>query len=333
MPTRSRRRCRTPRSAPSRRDTSRGGRRPSGARRRSRRAPPRTRSPSSSGRGRSPHQVGHSSPASRTISARTAAYSRSAAARIRSGVSASERIVWRIFRAKRSRAEPALAVARGQDRRRAGASRTRRSRAARRPPPARSRGVTAATAGSSAALVGLAERVVDELGDAGELVDGRLRVEPRDGSPVRADERGSRAVEERRDALEASGERRQPVGERREVAGDQREQAAAEEVDPARAGPRRPREARSRRTGAASSSPEHEVPVDGLVGASGRSAPRARAPSGPRTRGAPRGRPSVASGHVAVEPVVADRRRADRVEAEVLVEEPRERGIEAGHAE
>ena len=57
-------------------------------------------------------QAGQSSRASRTSSARTASNSRSAAARIRSGVSVSERIVWRILRAKSSaprRPSPSLA--------------------------------------------------------------------------------------------------------------------------------------------------------------------------------------------------------------------------------
>ena len=94
------------------------------------------------------HQAGHSSRASRTISARTAAYSRSAAARIRSGVSVSERIVWRIFAREEVAAQPALALARGQDdvaqvRLERGEGRPRAVSAA-----ACSRGVTAATAGS-----------------------------------------------------------------------------------------------------------------------------------------------------------------------------------------
>ena len=102
--------------------------------------------------------------------------------------------------------------------------------------------------------------------------------------------------------------------ERREVAGDEREQALAEEVDPARAGPRRPREARSRRSAARRARPGPGRGRWPRPAVRSRSAPSSPA-SGPRTRGAPSRPASVASGHVAVEPVVADARRADRVQS------------------
>ena len=73
---------------------------------------PRTSAPSSAGGGVSARQTGQSSPARRTISARIATYSRSAAAMIRSGVSVSDRMVWRIFSAKSAaprRPSPSLA--------------------------------------------------------------------------------------------------------------------------------------------------------------------------------------------------------------------------------
>ena len=82
-------------------DRSRADRPGPDAGRRSRRGR-RGRVPSSVGTGSSPRQVGQRSRASRTISERIAVYSRSAASRIRSGVSVSERIVCRILRANRS---------------------------------------------------------------------------------------------------------------------------------------------------------------------------------------------------------------------------------------
>ena len=231
------------------------------------------------------------SPASRTISARTAAYSRSAAARIRSGVSAvgphrvahlpREEVARRAGPRRRSRA----------GRRRAGAPRTRRAPAARRPAAACSRGVDRGDRRVVGGAVGLGERVVDELGHAGELVDRRLRVEPRDRATVDADERGPRAVEHRRDPLEPTGDRRQPVGERREVAGDEREQARRRGGRPSSSGSQASSRSSVSAKREASSSPRSEVAVDRLVRRQVARAPRARAASGPRTRGARAGRP------------------------------------------
>ena len=101
--------------------------------------------------GLSGRHLGQSSPASLTISPRTATNSSSAASRIRSGVSVSERIVWRIC-GRTDQPQPALALARGDDDvakvLREGRSRAAFAAAAAAP----SRGRRAVTAASSDAL-------------------------------------------------------------------------------------------------------------------------------------------------------------------------------------
>ena len=145
------------------RGTSRAGRRPSGARRRPRRAR----------RGRSrPRRRGAAGRRTRSATGRApagpsrrgpAAYSRSAAARMRSGVSASDRAsCGASSAANRSRAETALALARGQD----DVAEVRLERAPARPWQLAAAAVEPApgprrSAGSPARPRRLAERVVD----------------------------------------------------------------------------------------------------------------------------------------------------------------------------
>ena len=124
--------------------------RPSDAPRRRRRARHGRSAPSSSGTGPlRDTRSATASVASRTSSPRTATYSRSASARIRSGVSVSERIVWRILAANSSRPRrpsPSLA-GRTTSRRWASNAASAASRPRRRRPSAGDQ--RPATAGSS----------------------------------------------------------------------------------------------------------------------------------------------------------------------------------------
>ena len=182
--------------------------------------------------GCSGHQAGHSSRASRTISARTAPNSRSAPARIRSGVSVSERIVWRIFAANRSaprRPSPSLA----------GRTTSRRwaSKAARAGPGALGRGAQprqrrAATAASSAPPLRGRQRLVDQLLDAGSWLERRLGLEPADRPPGDADERSRARVEHRRRSPRAGPRSTRGGRPAARTRGREREQAVAEQVDP-----------------------------------------------------------------------------------------------------
>ena len=164
--------------------------------------------------------TGHRSRARRTISARTAAYSRSAAAMIRSGVRSSDRIVWRIFRAKSSgprRASPSLA----------GRTTSRRwaSNAAIGGPGRLGGGLQARRDGGDGRVLGvglgLAERVVDQRPDARQLLERGLGLEPPDGPAIDPDERRRRAVEDAAAGPRAGPPPTQPVAERRELAGEQ----------------------------------------------------------------------------------------------------------------
>ena len=113
---------------------------------------PRTSRSSVTGIGSSGRQTGHRSRASRTSSARTVTYSRSASARIRSGVRSSDRIVWRILAANNVRPiRPSPSLAGSTTSRRCASKAASASRAV--SAAAESRGASAATAGS----VGAAE--------------------------------------------------------------------------------------------------------------------------------------------------------------------------------
>ena len=176
--------------------------------RRGRRGRARPRRPGPARRAR---QTGHRSRASRTISARTAANSRSAAARIRSGVNASERIVWRIFRANSSRAEPSVALARRQDAHREGALEggerglaRGRGRVEPRPDARHRRVVGAASAAARASSI---SSPTPGSWSSAVSVWNRPTGRPSSG----ADERLAGAVEERRHPLQPS-RRRWPAG-------------------------------------------------------------------------------------------------------------------------
>ncbi len=80
--------------------------------------------------------------------------------------------------------------------------------------------------------LGLAEGVVCQLGDAGQLLERRLGVEARDRSIGRPDERLDGAIDDVRQALEPLADRSEARCERREVPSDEREQAVAEQVRP-----------------------------------------------------------------------------------------------------
>ncbi len=74
--------------------------------------------------------------------------------------------------------------------------------------------------------------VVDELDDPGQLLEGRLGVEARDGTAGQRPEIRASRRDDHRDPLEASGRGGEPVGRRSELAGEEREDPGAEEVDP-----------------------------------------------------------------------------------------------------
>ena len=81
-------------------------------------------------------------------------------------------------------------------------------------------------------VAALAERVVDELGDAGDLADRGLGVEPRRGPVGQPDERDPGRVDHGGQALEPAGDRGQPDRQRGELACEQREEPTAHQVDP-----------------------------------------------------------------------------------------------------
>ena len=140
---------------------------------------------------------------------------------IRSGVSVSDRIVWRIFSANSAAAEPALALAGGQDDvAQVGLERGDRG------PGGRGGRVEARAHGGDRRIVGRGglgrrQRVGDQLLDARQLVERGLGLEPPDGPALVPDERGPCRLEHGRQALEPAGGRGQAVGQRRELAGEQ----------------------------------------------------------------------------------------------------------------
>ena len=158
--------------------------------------------------------------------------SRSASARIRSGVSVSERIVWRILAANSaapSRPSPSLAGRTTSRRWVSNAARAARAVAAaadrrghdrRDAVVRRRRGVTGC------------ERLRDELLDPAVVPERGLGLEAADGAPGSADERLTGSVEHRRHRLQPAGGGRQPVRERRELARVQGEQPVAQQIDP-----------------------------------------------------------------------------------------------------
>ena len=202
----------------------------------------------------------------RTISARTAAYSRLGAGQHGRGrdVGVPERV------AELGR-EQRLAQL-GGPARRSGRPRRRGARPSPRAPPAassaaaRRRGRSAATSGSvAAAASALGDRVPRELRHAADALGGDLGVELRDRPRrVRADDRPG-LVQRARDPLEPARHGREPHGERREVAGEQRVQPASDQVDPEQRVPRLLAQLRlgepERRELA-----QDQVPVDPLVG-------------------------------------------------------------------
>ena len=234
-----------------RQKSSRSSRRP-GARAAIASSTPRTRRASSSGRaagrpapGR-PQVAGepdHLGPDGRELAIRPA--------RMRSGVSVSERIVWRILRANSSgpsRASPSLA---GRTTSRRCVSKAAERGRRRRRRPSRGAGRTAATAASSAASSACGQR----RRRSAPRCPAAARARSRSGT-ARPAARGSptsilaRRVEQRRQALEPTGDRRQPLGEGRELAGDAAGRARRRAGTPSRAGSRPPRAARCRRTAA-----------------------------------------------------------------------------------
>ncbi len=176
-----------------------------------------------------------------------------------------------------------------------------------------------------------AKRVVDELGDAGELGDRLLRVESSHRPAVVADERVARGGQDERHSLQAPGHRREAIGERRKVAGDQREDAVAEQIDPVERVPAvLPQVHLAEPVGVEHG--QQEVPVGPLVGRHLGFVGRLELLAPAVVEGQPR--LSAAFGQVgpaAVVVVHAGSRRGQRQEAEVLGEKRVDACGEVGH--
>ena len=177
-------------------------------------------------------------------------YSRSAAARIRSGVSVvgAHRVAHLL--GEQRRAEAALAVARGQDdvaqvglEGGHGGPRGR----GRRVEPRRQGGDGGSVAAAASAAASASAISSSMPGRAG-AARSRSGTAPT-GRPACPTSVVAGGVEHRRQRLQPPGGRRQPVGERRELAGREREQALADEVDPVERVPGVLAQRPSRRTG------------------------------------------------------------------------------------
>ena len=249
---------------------------------------------------------------------------------IRSGVRSSDRIVWRIFFAKRSgprRPSPSLA-GRTTSRRwvsnPAIAARAVSAAACRR-------GVTAATAGSSAWRLGLGERVVDQRrrspGSCLSAVSVWNRPTGRPSTPTRVSRAPSRTSGRPSSRL-ATDASRSPSGANSRASRSNR--PLADEIHPLE---RVPRVLAQLALGELRGGDlaEDQVAVDRLVGAEAAQAFERRLPAVHR-------RESLGAaglgriGPQAVEAVVADRGRGHRIEPEQVVEERPEDIVERGHA-
>ena len=180
------------------------------------------------------HQVGHSSRGEPDHLGADGAELALGRARIRSGVSSSERIVWRIFSANSSapsRPSPSLRGSTSSRRWRLEARPSRPARARRRRAAA---AATAATAASSASACSAArQRFVGRARSTPGSCSSAFSVWKRaTGRPDRPPISSIARVDHRRDPLEPSRDRGEPVRQRRELPGDEPEQAAAEQVDP-----------------------------------------------------------------------------------------------------
>ena len=164
-------------------------------------------------------------------------------------------------------------------------------------------------------------RLPYELLDPGQLLERRLRMEPRDRPVAVADDLRPRRVEQRRQPLHAPGRAREPSREGGELPGEQREETAAHEVHPVQRVPAILAELLLAEPGGVELE-EENVPVGELVAREhghveaaqlGDPAIGERKPTGPA--GVGHVRPAI------VEPVVADAAGTYRIQAEVLVEE------------
>ena len=289
---------------------------------------PRTSAPSSSGRGRSGTQVGHRSCARRTISARTALYSRSAAAVIRSGreIGGPHRVAHLPGEQVGCPGAPRPRSPAGP--RRAGGSRSRPWppwRSPRRPQAGRDRDHGRVVG----VRIGLPERVVDQPGDARQLLEGGLGLEPPDGPTVDTDERPWRRSRLRQ-AFEPTRHRRQPIAQWGELAGDQREQALADQVDPVERVPgvlAQLKFGEPHRVDLA----EDQVAVDGLVGGQLGQALERGLPAVHGVQSSPRRPASVTSDQVPSDRWSPMAVAQTGIEPEQLVEERAEDVVERGH--
>ena len=307
-------RRRRPRSGRSRRGRNRAGRPPSDARARWRPARPgraRPRRPGSAGRrttsARARGPGGPSRPGRRRTRARRRPW-------IRSGVSVSERIVWRILVANRSRpSRPSPSLA----------GRTTSRRWVSKPATARARGLgrggqarldrghrwvgrcarprAAASASSISAPI---------PGSCFSAVSVWNRPTGRPASPTSVARAASSTAGQ---ALEATRGRRQPVRERRELAGIQREQPVADQVDPVQ---RVPRVLAQLGVGepAGLELADQQVAIDDLVRRTGRSSPPSSASQRSVKAGCSARPASVRSGQRSSWCVLADRGGERRVE-------------------
>ena len=247
---------------------------------------------------------------------------------IRSGVSVSDRMVWRIFSAKSAaprRPSPSLA---GRTTSRRWVSKA--ATAARAVTAAASRrGRRAATAGSADARLGGRHRIRDQHLHAGQLTQRGLGLEPPD-RPVRAaDQRRPGGLEHGRQPLQPAGRRGQAVGQRRELAGEQREQPFPREVDPVERVPGVLAQDRLREPGGLQLADE-QVPIDGVLGRQvGHGGERRQPALGHRLPLGPPGRRQVRPARVMR--VLADARREDGCEPERLGQERLDGVSEGGH--